>query len=378
MVSSYKILNDAQKIRKTPYNIPNKSKYIKKRNRRNALKDLNKSLRNKRNKCNATQILKDVKKKCDKTIIKNDNFMDRKCDISLSLSCDNLFRDFYTSAIIQNEIKRGVQSYWNIVEINQPHISTAMKRSLCEWLYNIGYAFEVCNNTILMALRLIEKFLHRQVCPVTQFQLLGVTCLLISIKFQERYVPELEDILPMCDASYNEVDILNFEVFILNVLDTIYLPTCSFFDEVIMEIINGQKIDEILKLTLFISQFNEICLNQLETGVILPYEKSIANNLLAYIIFIKYTRKLILPQCKNYIVVCIIKSMKLLKEDFSKVCIIINFEKIYYYIKNCCQNLSNNASLSEKILRNHLDITPEYVFVDFQILIKVFSILRIV
>lgn len=71
-----------------------------------------------------------------------------------------------------------------------------------------------------MTVNIIDRFLEVQVIQRTKLQLLGVSALFIACKFEEVYsVPQLKDLVYVCDKAYTKEEILGMEGTILLTLD---------------------------------------------------------------------------------------------------------------------------------------------------------------
>ena len=64
----------------------------------------------------------------------------------------------------------------------------------------------------------MDRYCQAQRLPKKQYQLLGVTCLLIAGKYEEIYPPHIEDYVNITDRAYTRQDVLEMERAILSQL----------------------------------------------------------------------------------------------------------------------------------------------------------------
>jgi len=71
--------------------------------------------------------------------------------------------------------------------------------------------FKLLPETLYLTINLIDRFLKIDVIERKNFQLLGVTCMLIASKYEEIYAPEIRDFVYITDKAYNKEDIMIME-----------------------------------------------------------------------------------------------------------------------------------------------------------------------
>jgi len=114
----------------------------------------------------------------------------------------------------------------------QPNINESMRCILVDWLIEVHYKFKLFPETLYLTVNILDRFLAETEDTITKrdLQLVGVTSLLISAKYEEMYVPELRDLTYICDGAYTEAKILRMEENLLKTLDySVTVPTPHTF-----------------------------------------------------------------------------------------------------------------------------------------------------
>jgi cyclin B len=103
---------------------------------------------------------------------------------------------------------------------HQPHINDKMRSILIDWLIEIRQQFRgLKNESLFLTVNLIDRFLEKQVVSTENLQLVGVTAMLISCKYEEIWPPLIKDYIFMCDYAYKREQIVEMEMQMLTTLD---------------------------------------------------------------------------------------------------------------------------------------------------------------
>lgn len=79
-----------------------------------------------------------------------------------------------------------------------------MRCILIAWLVEVHLKFKLLPETLFLTVNLIDRYtLHRPI-KRTEYQLLGVTAMLIASKYEEIYAPEIGDFIYMTDKAYSK------------------------------------------------------------------------------------------------------------------------------------------------------------------------------
>lgn len=91
---------------------------------------------------------------------------------------------------------------------------------LVDWICSVHAKYQTCTNeTLYLAVSIIDHYLAKKTIPKERLQLLGATAFFVASKFEEIYYPDVRDIVSLCDDLYNKKDVLNMELDVLKTLD---------------------------------------------------------------------------------------------------------------------------------------------------------------
>jgi cyclin B len=113
---------------------------------------------------------------------------------------------------------------------DQQEITAKMRGILVDWLVEVHQKYKLKNETLFLAINIIDRFLERRKVTRKRLQLVGVTGMLIAAKFEEIYPPEIRDFVYITDKAYSKEDILQMEVSMLTTLEfNLRVPTAIHF-----------------------------------------------------------------------------------------------------------------------------------------------------
>ena len=116
---------------------------------------------------------------------------------------------------------------------NQSDINHKMRAILIDWLIDVHLKYKLVPQIIYIAVNLLDRLLSKNQTDRTKLQLIGVTALFITCKYEEIYPPELKDFVYITDNAYVESDVLFMEYKILKCLNfDITFPTQWSFLEI--------------------------------------------------------------------------------------------------------------------------------------------------
>lgn len=107
----------------------------------------------------------------------------------------------------------------------QPHVTEKMRMILVDWILEVHYKFKMNQESLYLAINILDRFLYMSTEEVSrrQLQLVGVTSLLLAAKYEEMFVPELRDLAYICDGAYTESQVRGIILFAQD--DTRFKPT---------------------------------------------------------------------------------------------------------------------------------------------------------
>ncbi|KAJ1726858.1 B-type cyclin [Coemansia biformis] len=101
----------------------------------------------------------------------------------------------------------------------QPALSWSTRAVLVEWLVQVHQRFDLLPETLYLCFNFIDRFLSIKEIMINKLQLVGVVCLLLAAKYEEMFVPSIEDIVFMVENNYSAAEILRAERYILRMLN---------------------------------------------------------------------------------------------------------------------------------------------------------------
>ena len=101
----------------------------------------------------------------------------------------------------------------------QVDINEKMRGILVDWIVEVHLRFKLLPETLFLTVNLIDRYLQKTQIMRTRLQLVAVAALLIASKYEEIYVPELNDFVYISDNAYTKEEILEMERSILITLE---------------------------------------------------------------------------------------------------------------------------------------------------------------
>lgn len=98
----------------------------------------------------------------------------------------------------------------------QQEINVRMRRILIEWLVDVHLKFRLLPETLFLCVSLMDRFCKGKLVQKKNYQLLGVTCMLIAGKYEEIYPPRIMDYVEITDRAYSKDDVRKMEVMVLS------------------------------------------------------------------------------------------------------------------------------------------------------------------
>ncbi|KAM4035165.1 G2/mitotic-specific cyclin-B2-like [Anomaloglossus baeobatrachus] len=127
--------------------------------------------------------------------------------------CSDYVKDIYRY-LKELEVKQSIRpNYLKGMEVNE-----RMRAILIDWLMQVHSKFHLLQETLYMAVAILDRFL--QVHPVqrNKLQLVGVSSLFVASKYEEMYSPEIADFVYITDNAYSNAEIREMEKTILDKL----------------------------------------------------------------------------------------------------------------------------------------------------------------
>lgn len=100
----------------------------------------------------------------------------------------------------------------------QPEINDIMRATVVDWLTDVHRRFKLRQQTLFLAVGLLDRFLSKQVLPGDTLQLASLSSLLIAAKFEEISPPQIQELLQQVGASISKDEVIRMEASMLMVL----------------------------------------------------------------------------------------------------------------------------------------------------------------
>ena len=145
---------------------------------------------------------------------------------------------------ICEELKNNEEKY--LPEPNymsmQNDINHKMRAILIDWLIDVHLKYKMVPQSMYIAVNLIDRFLSKNEVSRIKLQLVGVTAMFITTKYEEIYPPELKDFVYITDNAYVKKDVLDMEHKMLKSLNfDITFPTQWSFLEIFRKKLNLEQ-----------------------------------------------------------------------------------------------------------------------------------------
>ncbi|XP_052101653.1 cyclin-O-like [Mytilus californianus] len=115
---------------------------------------------------------------------------------------------------------------------NQPEVDSGMRGLLVSWMTGVHHQMKLCQDTLFIAVNIVDRVLDVMQASRDYLQLLGITTILIASKLEEVTPPEISELLGCCDGVYTREMAKQLERVILDAIRfDLMVPTSQFFLE---------------------------------------------------------------------------------------------------------------------------------------------------
>ncbi|XP_044495929.1 cyclin-A2-4 [Mangifera indica] len=141
--------------------------------------------------------------------------------------CSLYAADIYSNMRVAELIRRPSPSSMETVQCD---ITQTMRGILVDWLVEVSEEYKLVPDTLYMTVYLIDWFLSQNYIERQRLQLLGITCMLISSKYEEICAPRVEEFCFITDNTYTKEEVLKMEIRVLkHVGFQLFAPTAKTF-----------------------------------------------------------------------------------------------------------------------------------------------------
>eukprot|EP00092_Neocalanus_flemingeri_P037096 GFUD01040382.1.p1 GENE.GFUD01040382.1~~GFUD01040382.1.p1 ORF type:complete len:466 (+),score=113.22 GFUD01040382.1:95-1492(+) len=109
-------------------------------------------------------------------------------------------------------------------------VSANMRSILVDWLIQVQHHLKMCQETLYLAIGMLDMVLHRRDVDPDKLQLVGVTAFLVASKLEEYYPVDIKKLLHLTENSYSRVEVTHMERVLLEILEfKVNLPSPQVF-----------------------------------------------------------------------------------------------------------------------------------------------------
>ena len=101
----------------------------------------------------------------------------------------------------------------------QPSINAAMRTILIDWLVEVHKRFKLVQESLYLAVHILDRFLDVHPIARNKLQLVGLGCLLVASKYEDTWPPRIGDLIFIADKAYTREEIISMELLVLEKLD---------------------------------------------------------------------------------------------------------------------------------------------------------------
>ena len=105
----------------------------------------------------------------------------------------------------------------------QNEINEKMRNILIDWLIDVHFKFGFTDETLFMTISIIDRYLSISQITRANFQLLGITALMIACKHEEIDLPKIDDFIYITDNAYVKSEVIKMEFDVLSKLNFAFL-----------------------------------------------------------------------------------------------------------------------------------------------------------
>ena len=165
---------------------------------------------------------KKVKEDIKKEYIEKDNDKERIIYFDTSNIKNPQIPKEYINTIYYNLLKEENIGIEPCIKYNymtkQSEVTERMRGILIDWLIEVHYKFGFTDETLYMTVSIIDRYLSSNQITKKNFQLLGITALLISCKHEEIDLPKINDFTYITNNAYEKEEVIKMENDILKFL----------------------------------------------------------------------------------------------------------------------------------------------------------------
>merc|ERR1712025_224495 len=155
-------------------------------------------------------------------------------------------QEYLPEGVINIEVDDGLYEYSRYIVLYLMHLETTdpippnfleegsitanMRSILVDWLIQVQHHLKLCQETLYLAVGILDMVLHRRDVHAEKLQLVGITALLVASKLEEYYPADIKKLLHLTENSFSRLQVTHMERTMLKVLEfQVYLPSPQVF-----------------------------------------------------------------------------------------------------------------------------------------------------
>lgn len=112
----------------------------------------------------------------------------------------------------------------------QAEVNESMRAILVSWLIEVHLRFNLRPETLFITVNLIDRYCEVRAVPRKEYQLLGVTAMMVACKYEEINLPDIKEFISMTDDTYSKPQMLAYEEKLLRALNfDLTFPSTRWF-----------------------------------------------------------------------------------------------------------------------------------------------------
>lgn len=161
---------------------------------------------------------------------------------TLPFHIQELIEEIYINLLIEETSLNLNNSLLVDYMTHQSDINEQMRAILLDWMIEVHLKFHLKDETLFLAVYLIDRYLCHQAIQRSRLQLMGVACLMIACKQEEILTPHVKDFVYITDKAYTKLEVLEMEKEVLKVLNfNLLFPSSYRFYQILAQFFKFSK-----------------------------------------------------------------------------------------------------------------------------------------
>ncbi|KAJ0683470.1 putative cyclin, Rab-GTPase-TBC domain superfamily, Cyclin-like superfamily [Helianthus annuus] len=110
------------------------------------------------------------------------------------------------------------KQFKKLFQMNNPELNAKMRGILIDWFIEVHRNFNMMPESLYFTINIVDRYLSMRKVARREFQLVGMSAMLIACKYEEIWPPEVNDLIAISDNAYSGEHILVMEKAILGQL----------------------------------------------------------------------------------------------------------------------------------------------------------------